>query len=121
MGRIRQGSDVGKIKNLEHLEELCRLLSDPSLSAKQLNTLYAIRSAWAQRGFLLERELLIVRTDSTGEYISRASQRAAKRQAQENPVETSVSFMSEDDLMASLQVEEVKKEVKTPATKKGAK
>lgn len=121
MGRIRQGSDVGKIKNLEHLQELCRLLSDPSLSAKQLNTLYAIRSAWAQRGFLLERELLIVRTDSTGEYISRASQRAAKREAQENPIESSVSFMSEEDLMASLQVTVEEEKKKTPVAKKGGK
>lgn len=80
MGRIRSGAGEGfHHKNEEHLQELCRLLADPNASVKQLNTLYAIRTAWASRGYLVDRELLIVRTDSQGEYQSRAAKRAAFR------------------------------------------
>ena len=78
MGRIRSGMGDGHHgKNEEHLQELCRLLADPNASIKALNTLYAIRTAWATRGYLVDRELLIVRTDSQGEYQSRAAKRAA--------------------------------------------
>ena len=81
MGRIREGSDAGRVKNVEHLEELCRLMADPNCSVKQLNTLYSIRTAWAGRGYLLDRELMIVRTDSSGVYNSKAAQRAASRES----------------------------------------
>jgi len=79
MGRIRSGlGDAVVGKRLDHLEELCNLMKDPHTSVKQLNTLYALRTAWQSRGYLLERELLIIRTTSTGEYVSRADQRAGK-------------------------------------------
>jgi len=79
MGRVRSGMGAGHaVRNEEHLQELCKLMADPNASVRQLNTLYAIRTAWATRGYLLDRELLIVRTDSQGEYISRAQKRAGK-------------------------------------------
>ena len=79
MGRIRSGlGDAFVGKRPDHLEELCNLMKDPNTSVKQLNMLYALRTAWASRGYLLDRELMIIRTTSTGEYISRAEQRAAK-------------------------------------------
>ena len=91
MGKIRSGAGNGfLVRNEEHLQELCRLLADPNASVKQLNTLYAIRTAWASRGYLVDRELLIVRTDSQGEYTSRAEKRAASRATHLTP-ETLVS------------------------------
>ena len=79
MGRIRSGlGDAFVGKRPDHLDELCNLMKDPNTSVKQLNMLYALRTAWASRGYLLDRELMIIRTTSTGEYISRAEQRAAK-------------------------------------------
>jgi len=81
MGRVRDGSNVGKQRNVDHLEELCKLIADPDASVKSLNVLYAIRTAWAARGYLLDRELLIVRTNSSGDYHSKAAQRASRRPA----------------------------------------
>jgi len=79
MGRIRSGLGDGYVgRNIDHLNELCELLKDPYTSVKQLNTLYALRTAWASRGYLLDRELLIIRTTTTGEYVSRAELRASK-------------------------------------------
>lgn len=81
MGKIREGGNAGRVKNLDHLAELCKMLADPDISVKSLNTLYAIRTAWQSRGYLLERELLIVRTDNNGEYRSRAQVRQAKAES----------------------------------------
>ena len=79
MGRIRDDKTV-VARNFDHLKELCEILADPNTSTRQLNVLYAMRTAWAVRGRLLDRELLIIRTSSTGEYTSRAAQRASRTQ-----------------------------------------
>ena len=49
-----------RVKNYDDLELLADCFSKPAMSVKFLNTVYAIRNAWASRGYLLERERKIL-------------------------------------------------------------
>lgn len=47
-------------KNYEHLHYIAKCIAKPDSSVKELNRLYALRNAWVARGYLLDRELLML-------------------------------------------------------------
>lgn len=51
---------VVRPKNYEHLRYIAKCIAKPDVSVKELNRLYAIRNAWVARGYLLDRELLML-------------------------------------------------------------
>jgi len=110
MGKIRNGSATGFVKNEEHLKELCEIMMSPNLSIKQLNTLYAIRSSWSARGYLLDRELVLMRTNAQGAYISKAE----KREVERNRVATMISRMMQETSSSLPIVANISETVESP-------
>ena len=110
MGKVRNGSATGFVKNEEHLKELCEIMMSPNLSIKQLNTLYSIRSSWSARGYLLDRELVLMRTNAQGEYISKAEKRAVER----NRVSSMVSRMTQETSSSLPIVTNISETIETP-------
>lgn len=70
------GFRTGKVleKNLTHLNIICQALNHPTLGQRQLNVLYALRSAWAVRGYFVDAELRIIK-ETTSAPISKVEAR----------------------------------------------
>jgi len=52
-------------KNYEDLQLLADSFTRPEMNPKFLNSVYALRNAWASRGYLIERERKLLRAHAT--------------------------------------------------------